>query len=812
MVHNMEMEDFFEKEFFIIDSNNLDEVKSKLYGYMIKDTEIIQNDNFNNAIDLSSGGAYVLIAEEEDSITIRQDFNGSYGIYVYSNDDHFAISNSFLRLVNHLKFSQNLSFNKNYADSFLYANLAAVGYMDTLVNEIKAIPRHYVISIDKKSKKISYDKIDYEEMTVPVDSESAFEIIDRWHDKWVNIIRSIKEKTNAISVDLSGGFDSRVMACLWINANIDFDKVRIKSHEHLEEDFKIATKIADFFNFKLNQPLLLEKPTFKFSEIYAPLNNSFDLKLGFHKQMYFKSFRTGETVYSITGEGGGSLRHFAKQDSKSYLKQRENLIGKYNPSLFESAKVDIERALGQVMDNFDLDENSDVLIQMHYNETRSRYHYGKAAVESYFSNMITLAPLIDEDLRKLKYISEEFDDKLLISIIFLRFCPELLNFEFDNGRKIDSKTIEYAKVLNEKYPYKPRELSFVSGPEIKEAQPRSESNGRYVSRDEINAFLAEAFYSNKFQTEFEKHYSFRDYLSIMKFIETADRQPLTHVYSAMAIVTVAKAVEFSNEINYKQKYGWLNDCIDGNPKDNTQRLFRALTEIYYTSRIDIKNKGHGNSVEIFDVSDNLAKITYPEWIKDETGNGCVILSSKGSMSFKVKCINDGEVSVKLKGKLLKDKNGMEFPVYIDMTEFKVNEESVLDGNKLVSRSQPYEYTKTVQDGDIIAIEVSWSPVTSSSEYELDYNLMDYDKFNYDKIKYDKLNYDKLNYNKLNYDELNYNKLNYDKLNYNKLNYDKLDYDNVNYEKIDYAKLSYKKLNSKRLVKSKTIKTFNRLKK
>lgn len=85
------------------------------------------------------------------------------------------------------------------------------------------------------------------------------------------------------------------------------------------------------------------------------------------------------------------------------------------------------------------------LLQIHYNETRSRFHFGKSIIESYFSNMVTLTPLIDSNLRKLKTYDNDSDAKLLIAIIFLRYCPQLLDFEFDGGRKIDLDTINYAK-------------------------------------------------------------------------------------------------------------------------------------------------------------------------------------------------------------------------------------------------------------------------------------------------------------------------------------------------------------------------------
>lgn len=49
---------------------------------------------YDEDIELTSDGAYVLVDVYEDKIVINQDFMGSYGLYLYQNDDYFAISNS----------------------------------------------------------------------------------------------------------------------------------------------------------------------------------------------------------------------------------------------------------------------------------------------------------------------------------------------------------------------------------------------------------------------------------------------------------------------------------------------------------------------------------------------------------------------------------------------------------------------------------------------------------------------------------------------------------------------------------------------
>ena len=55
-----------EQEFFIIDSNNLRDVKTKFYGYSVQDTGIYEDENLTEAAarNLNGLGAYVYICTQ----------------------------------------------------------------------------------------------------------------------------------------------------------------------------------------------------------------------------------------------------------------------------------------------------------------------------------------------------------------------------------------------------------------------------------------------------------------------------------------------------------------------------------------------------------------------------------------------------------------------------------------------------------------------------------------------------------------------------------------------------------------------------
>lgn len=116
-------------------------------------------------------------------------------VYIYKNKDYFAISNSFLKLVEYLKNYYELTLNEDFANYFMISGLSSSIYGETLVNEIEVIPRRYIVEINKKTKTIYFEKIEYDEHSIELNSKNALDILDNWFYKWVEYIRILK-KTN----------------------------------------------------------------------------------------------------------------------------------------------------------------------------------------------------------------------------------------------------------------------------------------------------------------------------------------------------------------------------------------------------------------------------------------------------------------------------------------------------------------------------------------------------------------------------------------------------------------------------------------
>ncbi|WP_295722071.1 hypothetical protein [uncultured Methanobrevibacter sp.] len=709
-----EFDDLFGDEFFIIDSKNISAVESKFYGYAVIDEKIvIGRDNTDiNYKSLNGIGAYIFINVEDEKISIYQDSNGSYGIYIYQREDYFAISNSFFKLSEYLK-NNDISLNEDYAKSFLFCRLCSYDYGGTLINEIQLVPRNYIIYINKFNNKISFEKIKYNLYSVSLDSQEGINLLDEWYYKWINLIRSIRRKTNNISIELSGGFDTRIVSVLWLNANIDLTNIRIKSfddkkHIH-EEDFKIASQIAKEFDFQLNQPIFYDKYYFKDS--FTPIDISFYLKGGFHKQMYFKEFKTTQPIYSITGSGGGCIRGYPNKTPDKYLEDMSKFCFRHDSSLRDSTFSVIENSFNKIKEDFEVSDNSKEITMIHHNEVRTRHHFAKAIVESYFSNICTLNPLLDPNLHKIKINTPDCnDDSLLIALIFSRYCPKLLDFEFQGGREISNQTIEYAKKINDKYPLSKNELDYISGPH--ETKVHCISINQDLQHEEI---LKKVFYSPKFKSDFLNYFSYESYWKVANSIETLNFHHLTNAYAAISIIKIINDIKNENKFDLNELIDlYINDYDLNN--DIPNKIINSLLK-YNTARIDIKNVGdHFNSVDIINYNDASLELFYPNFLKNEKGKGLIVRSMNSYLDLNLYCIGDGELNLRFRSNEFKDVNNERFPVYIDFTKVRINNEDYLDDPILVSFDKPFVIKKDVKNQEVIKIHIEWKPFTESSIY------------------------------------------------------------------------------------------------
>ena len=386
-----------------------------MYGFSTTKEGIITDNYFKKLGfygDPDPQGAYVMIRNNDSQIRIDQDFCGCYGLYYFENikENYFALSNSFLLLVQFLVVRHNISINTDFINHYILLGLRSISIQETMINEI--------------------------------------------------IFRSLKKQTDNLYLELSGGFDTRSVFSILKNSGVNLNNIIIKTIEDKNntfygEDFKIANNIAAKFKLKVNSFSLDNKITnwnsndTLFCSIYS--------KLGFGNWFNFRDGFYNKPRFAFTGFGGENIRGYPGYPIKQYLeyliKQRK-LKFNFKRIFFDSSIKFFKRIL-KLLKKGKTYKNDYEITSDFYFKGGTRHHFGKTIVESFIANIYLLHPLMDPEIKKIKYdINGEFSHDL-IAYIYIRFAKDLINFPIQGKRALNYQSIIKArKIINYSKKYK----------------------------------------------------------------------------------------------------------------------------------------------------------------------------------------------------------------------------------------------------------------------------------------------------------------------------------------------------------------------
>lgn len=144
-----------------------------------------------------------------------------------------------------------------------------------------------------------------------------------------------------------------------------------------------------------------------------------------------------------------------------------------------------------------------------------------------------------------------------------------------------------------------------------------------------------------------------------------------------------------------------------NEKDDI--LSKAIIRNQITGRVDIKNLGsEKNDIKILNVTDTHTTVQSPKWFCNN-GKGYVLHSRKGSLDICFQCIGDGNLTIYLRAKDVRNKENNRLPIFVNYNSFKLNGQEMLPGSKECSHDKPYKFECRVKDGDSIQVHVEWEP-------------------------------------------------------------------------------------------------------
>ena len=532
-----------DENFFVFDSNNLKTIKSHLYGFIISKEGII-TDNYYKKIGFYEEpgplGAYVMIRKIQNKIVLNQDFSSCFGLYFFENrkENYFALSNSFLLLEEFLVGKQNISINRDFADNFIISDLWSNSIKETLINEIIELPSNTIININLKKKKIKFQFIDYKENTIPLNSKQGLKIIDDWIDKWGFIFRSLKNQTDNLAFQLSGGLDTRSLLSILISSgiklnNINFQTSKNNKNPSHKEDFQIAKNISSKYKFKLNNFTLDNESTIW--SINDSLYCTMYSNLGFHKLFNLRNRFYNKPRFIFTGFGGENIRGFPGYPIKQYLEQL-SFQGKKIPDLknifyyssmrFCKRNVDLLKRGKKYSNKYEI--SSDLFFK-----GGTKNHFGRLIIEGFIANIYLVSPLMDPEIKKIKFNIQKYCSYDLISYIYARFAPDLINFPIQGKRTINYQSIKNAQKLNQKQKkYKIKSnLNRNFFIDFKRSTPVNQSHNNKTAFK----YLRDLFKTTKFIENIKKLYNNNVLEWAEKYSKNSNFLPLRHYNGLLAI-------------------------------------------------------------------------------------------------------------------------------------------------------------------------------------------------------------------------------------------------------------------------------------
>ncbi len=728
--------DFFdpEKAFFLIDSEHLDEVETHFYGYSVQSSGIYEEENLTaEAADALDGcGAYVYVERMADGkIRIRQDFNGCWGIYLYRNGDYFALSSSFLRLLEYVRTRFPLSIDRDYLNQYLLAGLCSHAYSESAVKEIKLVDKDAVVLIDPNTATLRFESTSHVDESIAMDTSKGMAVLDHWFDKWTALFRNLKAHTSNIQTSLSGGFDSRITFLLMLCSGINLSEIQVYSihdglHTHAE-DYEIASEIADYYGFKLNNKAL-DRQALHYS-LKDSLNISFYTKLPVHKQLFFKTAKFVEKRYVVPGSGGEALRAHWDQSPQSFDDEqaaRSRLYSRFLANEMSTSVRKINQSAYRAADEkFGVQEENSIRYPMYlYRLTRCRHHFGKEAVERLRSNDYELTPLLDPDLWSLKLETADCQDwNLLMALIYVRYCPSLLNFRFEGGRSINPETIAYAQKLNERFPRPAAapdgkadaSFSVITRDEEVLEVLRSGQDNPALPAGTPERYLEAVYGSCSFQKLFETCFDREIYDFAKRYAVEKDFHPMQECYAVIGVTKVISDVLVSRQICPPSLPKNLDFFLEENPYEPDD--LAALINRYrddLTGRVDVMVTGEGAGLELAEISDPRATVRQPEWLQKD-GVGYVIEAYHGTLDLKLHILAGEALSIKLRGRDVRNEKGERVPYWIAYQNVICNGKAELQEPRNICHDKPFSLSRPVQDGEIVTLHLEWMPCRYTTE-------------------------------------------------------------------------------------------------
>ncbi len=453
---------------FVICSRDLESVGSRMIGFMITDDGSFFLDTLPPC---SFGtGCFVLIERNGGQITVRQDYCGSFGLFLYEDEEGFMLSDSFQALADLL--GDRLTLDREYMQSLLYASEGPLILDRTLAREIRRLDSGDRVQIDIAERKLTVHRMPRSFYSRKTETAEDLAALDRWYLKWVRFYRKLAEEHRPLYADLSGGLDTRIILSMLRNAGLDLNTaVRMTSHSRVNipkdaEDMRISREIADRLGFCLNGGAVRSVGAGHLdpADSYR-LSRQFTMGQTMYCRVHsymerapvFVAKGLGSTVKGSVGKGGVLIKNMEEAlteydaAARSVTESRTDLNDGEKAAFLKAWHARLEAQAQRLTAGYEGDDEHTATY--YYQRTRMEGRDAKKILDSCLRNRMIISPFIDPQITAFDYDPFGEDRLYLATLILSRYDPELLGFDIEH-RAFSPVSLERAREINRRFPVK----------------------------------------------------------------------------------------------------------------------------------------------------------------------------------------------------------------------------------------------------------------------------------------------------------------------------------------------------------------------
>lgn len=160
--------------------------------------------------------------------------------------------------------------------------------------------------------------------------------------------------------------------------------------------------------------------------------------------------------------------------------------------------------------------------------------------------------------------------------------------------------------------------------------------------------------------------------------------------------------EFEKQLDYLFKQHDNKNLNDEECLTHINKLYKA----WGLKRLDFKNNGTSqeNSIKYLEY-ERFALTSFPKWFVDERGKGSIITYRQASTSLLIKCVHDGILEIICRGIDFNNYDQKRVPVYTNYTKITLNDEVLLEENRLTWHNSPLKFNTKCFDAQIMYLQV-----------------------------------------------------------------------------------------------------------